>query len=166
MGGCEDCNMRKVSCKHSKAICTEYDGTVNEDSTIIDVTCKSIEETTQDVYSQLGDIYDLLNVGEELGDDCLVYSATDLKTIIKKFEEEICDLKEAIAATSGGGGGVDTNITSWGLDFRCLAGECDTSIQTLPQLLQAIINKLCNLSVIVETGLDTIEPGGGGGAII
>ena len=49
-----DCQI-KATCtgETSYAVCTKYESTVNGDSKLKNIECKSIEETTEDIYEQL-----------------------------------------------------------------------------------------------------------------
>ena len=48
------CNNKiKHTCfEPTKAECVDYEGTVNSQSELVDNSCLSIEETTQDIYNQ------------------------------------------------------------------------------------------------------------------
>ena len=94
MSGCG--NKVKYTCSESKpAECVEYEGNINVNSSLEANSCKSAEEVIQDIYSQLEDI----NLSE-LGENCLEYLTEDgrikVKTVLLKYEEEICNLKEEI----------------------------------------------------------------------
>jgi len=129
-----------IRCKKSFAACTNYEGTTNENSTLIQDTCISIEETTQDIYNQLEQI----NLSA-LGDSCLDYVEEDgklyVKNVLLKFEEEICTLKNQVQ-TLQTTAVLDTPLTNF--NFQCLQGVCDNNIITLGDLLNSIVTRLCD----------------------
>lgn len=137
--GCN--NKIKHTCGDSlKAECVDYEGTVNPQSELVGEGCLSIEETTQDIYDQLEQI-DVTDI-----DDCLDYEEIDGKILInsavKTHGEEICEIKEQITLLQNTTI-CNTNITSCDLDFKCLVDSCGDDITTLGQLLQAMIDKIC-----------------------
>ena len=85
-----DCQI-KATCtgETTYAVCTKYESTVNGDSKLKNVECKSIEETTEDIYEQLENTSTDL-----LGDNCIDYTLTTdnkliIKNVVKSFEDEI-----------------------------------------------------------------------------
>lgn len=137
--GCN--NKIKHTCSDSlKAECVDYEGEVNSQSSLVDKSCLSIEETTQDIYTQLEEI-DVTNI-----DDCLEYEKIDgkvqIKSAVKKHGEEICAIKTEIENIKAEAF-LDLNISNVGLDFLCLETDCGNEIQTVKDLLQALINKVC-----------------------
>ncbi len=139
--GCN--NKIKHTCGDSiKAECVDYEGEVNPQSELINENCLSIEETTQDIYNQLEQI-DVTDI-----EDCLDYEETEGKILIKDAVKlqgvEICEIKnelENIRAEAF----LDLNISDSGLDFLCLETECETSIQTVRDWIQAVTNKICEI---------------------
>lgn len=121
-------------------ICSEYEGTVNTDSSLIEESCFNGEEVIQDIYNQLENL-DL----SALGELCLSYTTVGGKNIVKnvflKFEEIICELSEKVTE-------LETinicnqNITSCNLDFGTLTNQCDTQPTTLAETLQLILDNL------------------------
>jgi hypothetical protein len=137
------CEPIKAKCTGQKtySVCSQYEGTVNAQSSLIGEPCFNIEETTQDIYNQLEQI-DL----SELGDACLTYILDENKVIVKnvllKYEEEICSLREEIE-TLKNTAFLDMSIADSNLDFECLTDACEGSINTVKELLQALITKSC-----------------------
>ena len=138
----KDCNKVKQTCGSEQyATCVSYEGTVNNQSSLINDSCISIEETTQDIYDQLGKM-----TTDGLGYACLAYTLDNqkitIKNVLKKYEEEICSLKTQIQNIH--------NETFWnipiagsGLDLKCLVTPCNTTITTVKELFQALIIKDC-----------------------
>jgi hypothetical protein len=140
----KNCNQKiKATCGVTNfATCIYYENTINTDSELDDNTCLTIEETTQDIYNQLENL-DL----SALGDLCLSYTTVGGKNIVKnvllKFEEKICELSEKVNLLETTDI-CNKSITSCNLDLSCLdLLPCDTPINTLGDLLQAMINKIC-----------------------
>lgn len=138
------CNNKiKNTCGDSiKAECVDYEGEVNSQSELVNESCLSIEETTQDIYNQLEQI-DVTDI-----EDCLDYEETEGKVLIKDAVKlqgaEICEIKnelENIRAEAF----LDLNISDSGLDFLCLETECETSVQTVRDWIQAVTNKICEI---------------------
>lgn len=123
------------------AICTQYEGDVNTESSLVDDTCFNLEETTQDIYNQLENITDL----SELGQGCLEYVETEegkivVKNVLLKFEQEICDLKEEIENLKTVSI-CNTSITDCDFDLGTLVDDCGEQPQTIGELLQILINQ-------------------------
>jgi hypothetical protein len=144
----KQCNNKiKNSCTGSKtyAACAQFEGDVNEDSALVDETCLSLEETTQDLYDQVGAIKNNQDLSD-LGNACLTYVEDEdgkiiVKNVLLKLEEEICSLKERINLLE------TTAICDMPVgdcvDTLCLTGACDTSIVTYGDLLNAMVAKIC-----------------------
>ena len=139
----KNCNRISHTCgERTYLICSEYEGTVNTDSSLIEESCLNGQEVVQDIYNQLENL-DL----SALGELCLEYVQENNKNIVKnvllKFEEEICNLKEELEIVKNRQI-CDIPITECLPNgFDCLALPCDTSITNLGQLLDAMITKIC-----------------------
>ena len=142
MGRCSD--KIKHTCGDSlKAECVDYEGNVNSQSELLNDSCLSVEDTTQDIYNQLEEI-DVSDINNE----CLEYDENEkgkieIKTVVKKHGDEICSIKETID-TIKSEAFLDLNIANSGLNFLCLETECETSIQTVRDWIQAVTNRLCD----------------------
>jgi len=121
-------------------ICSEYEGTVNTDSSLTEESCLNGQEVVQDIYNQLENL-DL----SALGELCLSYVQDNNKNIVKnvllKFEEKICEYEERINLLENRplcemplGDCVDT---------KCLVDSCNENISTVGQLLQALVDLNC-----------------------
>ena len=137
------CNQKiKYTCDGEKpAVCIRYEGEVNTNSEYTNESCLSIEETTQDIYNQLEDI----NLSE-LGNSCLEYVSEQgrlkVKSVLLKLEEEICTLKEKITELEERPL-CDYKINNC-IDTSCLVDACGEQITTYGQLMQAIVDRLCD----------------------
>lgn len=140
----KNCNRISHTCgERTYLICSEYEGSVNTDSSLIEESCLNGQEVVQDIYNQLE------NLGlSALGEKCLEYVETVegkivVKNVLLKFEEEICNLKEELEIVKNRQI-CDIPITECLPNgFDCLALPCDTSITNLGQLLDAMITKIC-----------------------
>ena len=138
----KNCNKISHTCgERTYLICSEYEGTVNTDSSLIEESCLNGQEVVQDIYNQLENL-DL----SALGELCLSYVQEDNKNIVKnvllKFEEEICNLKEELETVKNRQI-CSIPITECLPDLGCLALPCDTSIVTLGDWMLAVQTKLC-----------------------
>ena len=93
-------NIKKTCGGRQEASCTFYDPQLPEFSKI-EEDCVTLEDTTEDTYVLITEIKEEINL-ENLGGNCLTYSLTEGKIIVKeallKQETEICELKEQIIA--------------------------------------------------------------------
>lgn len=122
-------------------ICSEYEGTVNTDSSLIEESCLNGQEVVQDIYNQLENL-DL----SALGELCLSYTTVDGKNIVKnvllKFEEEICNLKEELEVLKNRQI-CDIPITECLPNLDCLTDACNNNITTLGEWMLAVQTKIC-----------------------
>ena len=138
----KNCNKISHTCgERTYLICSEYEGTVNSDSSLVEESCLNGQEVVQDIYNQLENL-DL----SALGELCLSYVQENNKNIVKnvllKFEDEICLLKSRVKQLEDRQL-CDFPITACGIDLKCLSLPCDTSITNIGQLLEAMITKIC-----------------------
>lgn len=138
----KNCNKVKQTCNgENYAICVKYEGTVNAQSSLINDSCITIEETTQDIYNQLDTIST-----EDLGELCLTYTMEGgkllVKNVLKKYEEKICELENKLNTIY--------NTSFWnipiqgsGIDLKCLTTPCNTTIITVKDLVESLIGKVC-----------------------
>lgn len=108
--------------------------------------CISIEDTTDDTYSLIKSVFQSIDT-KDLGEKCLTYETTKssyeptkdvvlVNTVLLKFEDEICKIKEILS---------DSADDSLELDFKCLVSPCETTITSLKDLLQVLIDAVCEL---------------------
>lgn len=147
MGSCRD-NKLKYNCgtRHN-ARCVSYDGNLPEFSELED--CVTIEETTEELYDNLQEIKDSIDLSE-LGKKCINYSDykkdKDLKVkeAFLAIENQICLLKENNEN--------DCCIDIEKLDLKCLVDPCDNPINNQTQLIQIMINQMCELKTLITNG--------------
>ena len=139
----KNCNKISHTCgERTYLICSEYEGTVNSDSSLVEESCLNGQEVVQDIYNQLENL-DL----SALGELCLSYVQENNKNIVKnvllKFEEEICNLKEELEIVKNRQI-CDIPITEcFPNGFDCLIGDCDNSIVTLKDWMLVMQTRIC-----------------------
>lgn len=135
-------NKVKFSCGDQKnyAECIIYDDIVNSNSSLEEGNCNTVSEALVDIYEQL-DVIDENSDLSALGNDCLTFADKKIKTVLLKYEQEICLLKEKITE-------LETtelcsrDITQCGINLTGLVDPCDAPIQTLGQLLQFLVDNI------------------------
>ncbi len=141
-------NKIKHTCADSNyATCISFEGTPNTESELAEEECLDIEATTQDLYDQVGEIKEELDLSE-LGDLCLDYVETEegkiiVKNALLKFEEEICNLKTKIESLENRQI-CDIPIGECLEDFGCLEAPCEGTIVTLGDWMLAMQTRLCD----------------------
>lgn len=127
----------------SNSRCVFYDIDVPEFSKLYYEECLTVEETTDDLYSLISDIRDNIDTSG-INTDCL---EIDRGLSLGGEGVKVGDLLKALvlkACESSDSGGIDSNVIK-GLDFKCLVSSCDTSIGSIKELLQVLINEVCIL---------------------
>lgn len=91
------CNDKiKQRCTKVLATCTSYEGTIPQFSDLYTEDCVSIEDTTQDLYSLIGDIKNDINFSS-LTFSCLTAPQTiNPKTVVQLLINTLCAQKELI----------------------------------------------------------------------
>lgn len=123
------------------ATCIAYETILPEFSEL--EGCVSIEDTTTELYTLVGDIKDETDLSA-LGELCLSYTMVEGKLIVKnallKFEEKICELETQIENLQNLNI-CNVSISECGLDFNGLVTECGETPQTLIEVLQLLLNQ-------------------------
>ena len=151
---CKD--KRKNYCLEKiQAICTQYKGTVSENSELKDEDCLTIEETTQDIYNIIDivmKVIDLSDIEYKCLDDIEFEDDENptLKEILDKLIKEICLLKDN-SNNNPAVNPCEIDLSSCGIDQSCLnVDSCSGGFSTLPDVLNSIIDKLCKLNDEVD----------------
>ena len=142
MGNCRDTNL-KYNCgdKRQNARCVLYEGYIPNYSKLLDEDCISLEETTEELYQNQEKILNSIDL-TKLGKECIDYSefqeddSLKVNEALLTIEKEICNLKKITD---------DNDDSSLELDFKCLVDPCNNEINSLRDLLQVLINEVCNL---------------------
>lgn len=147
------CNNNKL--KHNCGIktpsrCVFYDLDLPEFSKLnILNDCITIEETTEELYENQEKILDSIDL-VKLGKECIDYSefqendSLKVKEAFLTFEKEICELKNKKNENS-------CCIDLSKIDFKCLSDPCNNIIDSQLKLIQALIDKVCNLEQRIIT---------------
>lgn len=142
---CND-NASNICIKTTLATCIDYKGKLGENTTITE-DCVNQNEVNEDLYSITDTIIDEQDTSN-LGNLCISYPVTDgkitLKSVVETNEQEICDLKSRVETLENMDFG-NLDITGFNLDFTCLVDPCGDPITDLKQLLQIMINQICNV---------------------
>lgn len=124
------------------APCVSYEKIVPQYSALYNQGCLTIEDTTGDLYNQVGIIKDDISIST-LGQLCLTYvpngQVAKVKDVLIKYEQEICQLKEQVK-TLQETAICNMDITNCGLDLSGIDDQCDNPVKTLADLLQYFIN--------------------------
>lgn len=125
------------------ATCVKYETNLPTFSEI--ENCPSIEETTAEIYTLIGQIKADLDL-TELGEDCLTYTQVGgkipVKNVLLKIEEKVCQLQEEITLLKTTDI-FNRSLTGSGLNLSCLTDACNDTVTTYGELFQALITKAC-----------------------
>ncbi len=135
--GCSDKIRQRCGVK-TYAPCVDYEKEIPNWSNLSDETCVSVEDTIDDLYTNVGDIKEEIDLSG-LGGQCLTYIADPkVKDILKKYEDEICLLKEQVL-TLQTTAVCNIDVTQCGIDLSSLEDNCNNPITTLGQLLAYLV---------------------------
>ena len=133
--------------RSSNARCVFYDLNTPSFSKLSDSECVTVEETTSDLYNLVSWLRESINI------ENLDITDLDLQSVLDRYEptkqrylvkdvlegviSQVDDIKKLAESN-------DTN-SGLELDFKCLVSSCGTPITSLKDLLQALIDVVCNL---------------------
>ena len=144
------CRNNKIKCNcgtRQNARCVYYDAYLPKYSKL-DEDCVNINETTEELYENQEKILDSIDL-VKLGKKCIDYSEFQEDDSLKvneaflTFEKEICELKNKKNDDS-------YSIDLDKIDFKCLSDPCNNEITSLENLIQVLINEVCNLKNQME----------------
>ena len=142
---------RAVSCgKKINARCVDYEGSINDKSSLDSEGCLNIHDTTEDLYTQVEEIQQGIDLSG-LGAKCLTFTPAttgDLKVkeALLTMEDFICNIKASLPDKTSPTycpPVFTEDLSCLGLDFKCLVDPCGDPITTLKTLLQVMIDKTC-----------------------
>jgi hypothetical protein len=134
-------NKIKNTCSEKNyATCVYYELEVPSFSSLINVDCITLEETTEDQYNLIGGIKSEIDLSA-LGQDCINYGVNPktVKSVLLKQEQEICNLKDRVN-TLETTAICDINITDCGLDLSGINNNCSSPVTTLADLLGYLLD--------------------------
>lgn len=142
---CND-NASNVCINSILSNCVDYKGKLGNNTTITK-ECVNQTDVNEDLYTITDSVIENQDTSQ-LGNLCITYPVTDgkilLKSVFETNEQEICDLKNRVQALEDADFG-NLDITGFNLDFACLVDPCEDPITNLKQLLQIMINQICNV---------------------
>ena len=133
--------------RSSNARCVFYDLNITSFSKLSDSECVTVEETTSDLYNLVSWLRESINIENldirdlDLQSVLDSYEPTKQRYLVKDVLEGIISQVDDIKKLA------ESNDTNSGLelDFKCLVSSCGTPITSLKDLLQALIDEVCNL---------------------
>ena len=133
--------------RSSNARCVFYDLDIPSFSKLSNNDCVTVEETTTDLYNLVSWLRESVNIENLDIRDLDLQSVLDnyeptkkrflVKDVLEGIISQIDDIKKLAESN-------DTN-SGLELDFKCLVGSCGEPITSLKELLQALIDEVCNL---------------------
>ncbi len=122
------------------ATCIYYELEVPDFSSLVGEDCITLEETTEDMYTLIGDIKSEIDLSA-LGQDCITHGVNPktVKNVLLKYEQEICDLKDRVN-TLETTAICDMNITECGLTLP--DNPCGGTFSTLGELLGYLLDNI------------------------
>ena len=139
----------KYTCgdRSSNARCVFYDLNIPPFSKLSDSECVTVEETTSDLYNLVSWLRESINIENldirdlDLQSVLDSYEPTKQRYLVKDVLEGIISQVDDIKKLA------ESNDTNSGLelDFKCLVSSCGAPITSLKDLLQALIDEVCNL---------------------
>jgi len=145
------------------ATCVYYEGVLPDFTTLDAASCYTLEEIVTDVYLQLTDIYDALEVDSLLGGLSLTYTLVDgkitVRQALKTFEEEIDSLKDKVD-NAAKYQLCDLPIDGCALDLGALEDACGGTITNFGELFQALIDGGVGAGAVIVT-FDLYNSSGG-----
>lgn len=134
------CGKRRDTCGSKvNSVCVDYNGNIPDVTKLTDTDCATIEETTEDLYEIVSELSEQTTL-DNLSNTCTQVGSNKIGDIVTKHDEILCDLLYQVNTQND----PDLDIASLGLDYKCLGNGCATGLDTLGNLLQAIIDKLCD----------------------
>lgn len=133
--------------RSSNARCVFYDLNIPPFSKLSDSECVTVEETTSDLYNLVSWLRESINIENldirdlDLQSVLDSYEPTKQRYLVKDVLEGIISQVDDIKKLA------ESNDTNSGLelDFKCLVRSCGAPITSLKDLLQALIDEVCNL---------------------
>jgi len=139
----------KYTCgRRENARCVFYEIALPDWSSLLSEDCVTLEETTQELYKELSSMREFFDF-DNLVEDCVSYVYEDvdnqkLSEVINPITQELCALQDAFQS-QGENSICNVSISDCNIDTACLDDECATGLNTIGDLLQALIDKVCEL---------------------
>jgi len=131
------CGGKVTGCSKTSSSCVVYEGGLPS-WTNLSVGCATLDDVVSNMYSEIGKLQNATNI--ELLNTCLDYGGDfSLSNVVGVLDGEVCGLKSFQNSVESG----ILDISNWNIDLKCLEGECAHNIQTIKDLIQALVNKVC-----------------------
>ena len=142
--GCGD-KKRNTCFSEQTSTCTKYTGGLSDKSKLLVWKgCINVDDVVEELYKDVDDLND--KVEAEISNSCIDYGTDivngkiDVDKAVEKHDKILCQLLGNSSQSA-----LNTiDITDWNIYPKCLGDECQTGLHTLKDLIQAIINKLCD----------------------
>lgn len=138
---CNTDNKLKYRCGSiTPSECVSYETTLPEWSEL--EGCVTVEESLTEIYKKLTEIAANLEVSDGMP-DCITYSSGDqtIASVLRDLAEEICSIKATLNLSP-------TTFDVNSINLKCLQeNECGNQVSDLTELLQAIVDNLCNTNI-------------------
>lgn len=99
----KNCNNKiKHTCGgvYSFALCTKYEGSVSEHSSLVEENCLDVQQVIEDVYNIIEDIYSKIDISE-ITNDCLIFTEPkSISSVLKQVYDKVCSLENTITTQS------------------------------------------------------------------
>ncbi|MDR1019026.1 MAG: hypothetical protein LBM02_10050 [Lachnospiraceae bacterium] len=142
--GCRDNKISNNCFPKVNSTCVKYDGYL-PDYSKLEEGCTSIEETTTELYKKQSEILESLDLSE-LGKNCINYATykdkdnkLTVKGAFRALEDKLCE------KSNSNGNSSTFDLSKY--DFKCLTDSCNNTIDSQTKLIQALIDKVCELEV-------------------
>lgn len=144
---CNDNYGPSSTCGHrTPAVCVRYNSDIPPYSKLNREDCHNLEEAIEDLYELITALRHKTDM-TGYDPDCIeidkkntVYdrerSTYMIKDVLEGVTNKLCEIEEKLSVESDGG---------MELDFKCLKTECGNNITSLRDLMQVLINEICNL---------------------
>lgn len=133
--------------RSSNARCVFYDLNTPSFSKLSGSECTTIEETTSDLYNLVSWLRESINIENLDIRDLDLQSVLDsyeptkqrylVKDVLEGIISQVDDIKKLTDLND-----IDSGLV---LDLKCLGNSCGPPITSLKDLLQALIDEVCNL---------------------
>jgi hypothetical protein len=128
--------------------CVIYEGDLHANTELESCDCHSVEDVIEDINSEIDDINNAIDVSS-ISADCMTFDVDPdqgkvlINEVVVETVAKVCELATKVEAEEDCPSIFTTDFTCLGLDMGCLTDSCGEPITNLKDLLQALINKVC-----------------------
>jgi hypothetical protein len=142
--------------KKTTALCTTYEGTLADGSSLTESPCLNVQEVIEDINLQIDEITNDINVAGLINDQCITYPVIGDKVTVHSavytLNTRVKELMTFVGMQCDGSEVSDCpaifnhSISCLGLDFCTLVDACGEQPTNLKEVLQLLINSACSNS--------------------